>query len=387
MKQDPRPVPPASGDVGTGITTFSQDDVEVETHQVISSDGSYDSDRVPDLDDEQFRDLYRWMILQRVFDDRATKLQRRGRLGTYASGRGQEASIIGGAFALAEDDWIFPYGREAGALLMHGLSMRDLLLYWRGVEDASRMEGANVFGLAISIGSHIPVVTGAAWSMKLDGSDTVAFANLGDGATSTGAFHEGVNFAGVLDAPAIFFCQNNQYAISVPFEKQTAADAIAQRAPGYGIDGIRVDGNDVLAVYSAVATARERALEGTPVLVESVTYRRAAHTTSDDPGRYRSEDEQKEWQERDPIDRYRSFLQSEGLFEDVDEKQVREEVEEMFEAAVEAADEYPERDVEEMFAHVHEEMPPELERQLEEYRDLLDRRPDMYDYIEQRPKG
>jgi pyruvate dehydrogenase E1 component alpha subunit len=385
MNEDPRPA--SARPISTDAETVSEDDLQIETYRVLEPDGTYDAERLPDLDDETYREVYRWMVLQRVFDSRATKLQRRGKLGTYASGRGQEASIIGSAFALADRDRIFPYGREAGTLLLHGLSMRDLLLYWRGIEDASRMVGVNSFGVAISIGSHIPVVTGTAWGMKLDGADSIAFANLGDGATSTGAFHEGINFAGVIDAPAVFFTQNNQYAISLPFEDQTAADTVAQKAIGYGIDGIRVDGNDVLAVYDAVTTARQNALDGDPTLVEAVTYRRGAHTTSDDPTRYRDRSEVEEWEKQDPLERYREFLRSEGLFEAIDEEAVREDIDEMFDEAVAAADEFEERDVADMFEYLHEEMPPELQRQLREYEELLAERPDMYEYIEQRPKG
>lgn len=385
MNEDPRPT--SARPISADAETVSEDDLQIETYRVLEPDGTYDAERLPDLEDDTYRELYRWMVLQRVFDSRATKLQRRGKLGTYASGRGQEASIIGSAFALADRDRIFPYGREAGTLLLHGLSMRDLLLYWRGIEDASRMDGVNSFGVAISIGSHIPVVTGTAWGMKLDGADSIAFANLGDGATSTGAFHEGINFAGVIDAPAVFFTQNNQYAISLPFEDQTAADTVAQKAVGYGIDGIRVDGNDVLAVYDAVTTARQNALDGNPTLVEAVTYRRGAHTTSDDPTRYRDRSEVEEWEEQDPLERYREFLRSEGLFEGIDEEAVREDIDEMFDEAVAAADEFEERDVADMFEYLHEEMPPELQRQLQEYEELLEERPDMYEYIEQRPKG
>ncbi|GAB7021273.1 thiamine pyrophosphate-dependent dehydrogenase E1 component subunit alpha [Halostagnicola bangensis] len=385
MNDSQRPVSTESVDVG--IDPLSQAKLEMDTYQVVRPDGSYDADRIPDVDDEAFLDLYRWMLLQRVFDTRATKLQRRGLLGTYPSGRGQEASIIGGGFALSPDDWIFPYGRETGALLMHGLSMRDLLLYWRGIEDASRMDGANIFGLAISIGSHIPVVTGKAWGMKLEGEDRVAFANLGDGATSTGAFHEGINFAGVLDVPAVFFCQNNQYAISRSFDGQTNAETVAQKALAYGMDGIRVDGNDVLAVYNAVSKARERALEGNPVLVEAVTYRRGAHTTSDDPTRYRSESEVEEWAEQDPLERYRSFLEETGRWDAIDEDAIEQEVEAEFSEAVDAADAFEDRGIEAIFDYLYEEKPPELERQLEEFRELLQERPDMYDHIEHRPKG
>ncbi|WP_254533030.1 pyruvate dehydrogenase (acetyl-transferring) E1 component subunit alpha [Natrinema gelatinilyticum] len=383
MDESPQSVTP----VNVGVDPLTQGDLEIETYRVVRPDGTFDPARVPDLEDDAFRDLYRWMLLQRVYDERATKLQRRGRLGTIAPGHGQEASIIGSGYALSRDDWIFPYGREAGALLLHGLSMRDLLMYWRGIEDASRMEGANVFGMAISIGSQVPLATGKAWGMKLAGEERIAFANFGDGATSTGAFHEGINLAGVLGAPAVFFCQNNQYAISLPFEKQTNADTVVQKALGYGVDGIRIDGNDVLAVYNAVTTARERALKGTPVLVEALTYRRAAHTTSDDPTRYRSSDEVEEWADRDPLERYRAFLKETGRWDKIDEDVVREEVEAEFDEAIEAADAFEERNVEEIFAYLYEELPPELEQQLEELRELLEGRPDMYEYIEQRPKG
>ncbi|WP_049954205.1 thiamine pyrophosphate-dependent dehydrogenase E1 component subunit alpha [Halostagnicola larsenii] len=385
MNNSQRPV--STGSVDVDIDPLSQGGIPMDIHQVVRPDGSYDTERLPDVDDEAFRDLYRWMLLQRVFDTRATKLQRRGLLGTYPSGRGQEAAIIGSGFALSSEDWVFPYGRETGTLLMHGLSMRDLLLYWRGIEDASRMEEANIFGLAISIGSHIPVVTGKAWGMQLAEEDRVAFANLGDGATSTGAFHEGINFAGVLDVPAVFFCQNNQYAISRSFDGQTNAETVTQKALAYGLDGIRVDGNDVLAVYNAVSRARERALEGNPVLVEAVTYRRGAHTTSDDPTRYRSDEEVDEWAEQDPLERYQAFLEETGRWEGIDEETIREEVEAEFSEAVDAADAFEERGIEEIFAHLYEETPPELERQLDEFEALLEERPEMYDHIERRPKG
>ncbi|MDJ1434343.1 thiamine pyrophosphate-dependent dehydrogenase E1 component subunit alpha [Halostagnicola sp. A-GB9-2] len=385
MDNSPQSISFTPGDVG--VDPISQGDVDIETYSVVDPDGSFDSERVPDLSDDEFRDLYRWMLVQRVYDDRATKLQRRGQLGTIASGRGQEASIVGSGSALSLDDWIFPYGREAAALLMHGLPLRDLLMYWRGIEDASRMRNANIVPMSISVGAHVPFATGKAWGMQLGDEDTVTFTNLGDGATSTGAFHEGMNLAGVLGVPAVFFCLNNQYAISLSFDEQTNAETVAQKALAYGIDSIRVDGNDVLAVYNAVSTARERALEGNPVLVEAVTYRRGAHTTSDDPTRYRSDEEVEKWKDRDPLERYRSFLEETGRWDAVDEAAIREEFGTEFEEAVEAADEFEERDVEEIFEYLYKEMPPELERQLAGLEDFLEERPDVYDHIERRPKG
>ena len=365
---------------------ISQDDIEVGRYQVLGPDGSYDQGAVPDLDDGQLRDLYRWMLLERTVDERMVKLQRRGELGTYGSGRGQEASIVGSGYALGPDDWLLGMGREAGAMLINGLSIRDLVLFWRGIEDASKYMAEQNMMIAISIGSHLPLVTGTAWGMLLDDADAVTAAYFGDGASSTGAVHEAMNFAGVLGAPAVFFCQNNGYAISTPFEKQTRARSLAQRAVGYGIEGIRVDGNDVLAVYDAMREARDIALAGTPVLLESVTYRLDAHTTSDDPTRYRDDDEVEQWRERDPIDRYEAFLRAEGLWDDIDPDGVVAEVEAEFEAGVQAANEYPERDVDAIFEYLYEELPPSLQQQLAEFEAFLEARPDAYDYIEQRGK-
>lgn len=366
---------------------ITQDDFPVETYRIVAPDGSYDSDAVPDLDPDGLRDLYRWMCVERIFDERMVNLQRRGQLGTFASGWGQEASIVGSGYALDEDDWVFGMGREAGALFIHGVPLRDMILFWRGIEDAGRHLAEHNCMIAISIGSHLPLVAGVAWGMDLSGSDAVATAYFGDGATSTGASHEAINFAGVLGVPALFFCQNNQYAISTPFEKQTRAGSIAQRAVGYGIDGIRVDGNDLLAVYDAVSRARARAGEGTPVIVESVTYRMAAHTTSDDPTRYRTEEETESWEDRDPLHRYREFLRTEGVWERIDEDAIEQEVNDEFDAALDAADAFEERPVAEIFEYLYEELPPSLRRQLDSFEAFLAEHPDALDHIERRPRG
>ncbi|MFC6723860.1 thiamine pyrophosphate-dependent enzyme [Halobium palmae] len=366
---------------------YSQDDLPLDSYQVVAPDGSYDADAVPELDGEGLTDLYRWMVLERTFDERMVKLQRRGEVGTYGSGRGQEASIVGSGYALGDDDWLLGMGREAAAMFLQGLPLRDLILFWRGVPDAGKLLAQHDLMIAISIGSHLPLVSGVAWGMELSESDAVAAAYFGDGASSTGAVHEGINFASALDLPAVFFCQNNQYAISTSFEKQTGARTLAQRAIGYGIEGIRVDGNDVLAVYDAMQAARRLASEGKPVLVESVTYRRDAHTTSDDPTRYREEEEVAEWEERDPLDRYEAFLRSEGLWDDVDADAIEEEVNEEFDAALDAADDYPEDEVETVFEDLYAELPPYLARQLDEFRTFLDEHPEAYDHIERRPKG
>lgn len=366
---------------------INQHELSVQTHQIVAPDGSYQPGAVPDLDAGSFRELYRWMRLERVFNERMVKLQRRGQLGTFASGRGQEASIIGSGYSLGDGDWVIGMGREAGAMFIQGVSMRDMILFWRGVEEASRQLAQHQCMIAIAIGSHLPLVTGIGWGMQLAASDDVVAAYFGDGATSTGAAHEAMNFAGVLGVPVVFFCQNNQYAISTPFEKQTAADSIAQRAVGYGIDGVRIDGNDVLAVYDAVSNARERAAQGQPALVESVTYRMDAHTTSDDPTRYRSEEEVEEWRARDPLVRYRSFLEAEGLWGGIDEEALEESVHEEFDAAVQEANAFESRGVEELFTYLYEELPPALVAQLEGFEAFLAAHPETFEYIEERPKG
>lgn len=369
-----------------GAEYLTQDDLRIPTHQIVAPDGSYDDDAVPDLEEEAFRDLYRWMVTDRVFNRRMVSIQRRGELGTFGSTRGQEGSIIGSAYTLEEDDWLF-VGRGWTPMFMRGVPMRDMILFWRGIEEGQRSFAQHNCQIAISIGSHLPLVTGIAWGTALDDADAIATAYLGDGATSTGAANEALNFAGALDIPALFFCQNNQYAISTPFERQTAANTIAQKALAYGIDAIRVDGQDVLAVYDAVSTARERVRKGHPVFVESVTYRLGAHTTSDDPTRYREDEEVDQWEENDPLDRYQSFLKAEGLWTDIDHEVIVEEIEAEFDEAHAAADAFEERGVEELFIHLYKELPPELRRQMIEFEELLERRPEMYDHIEQRPKG
>jgi pyruvate dehydrogenase E1 component alpha subunit len=369
------------------VPWLSQDDLSVDTYQVLAPDGSYDPDAVPDLADDALVDLYRWMRTERRLAERFVSLQRRGQLGTVASGRGQEASIVGSGFALADDDWLIGMGRETAAHLLQGVSMEDFVLFWRGVEDAAGRMAQRRCMIAIAIGSHLPMATGLAWGMDLTGADAVVAAYFGDGATSTAAFHEAVNFAGVLGVPAVFYCQNNQWAISTPFEKQTNATTLAQRAVGYGIEGLRVDGNDVLAVYDAMVQARQRARAGQPVLVESVTYRRDAHTTSDDPSRYRDEEEVDEWAERDPIDRYRAFLEAEGLWEAVDEEAMLDAIDAEFDDAVTAADAFEPREVGELFEYVYDTVPPSLVHQRDALQRLLKERPELLDYIEQRPKG
>jgi pyruvate dehydrogenase E1 component alpha subunit len=223
--------------------------------------------------------------------------------------------------------------------------------------------------------------------MKRDDADAVTGVMMGDGHPSTGEVQAGMNFGGVLDVPAVFYCQNNGYAISQPFEGQTAAHSVAQKAFAWGVDGVRVDGNDVLAVYDATRRARERARDGTPVLLESVTYRLDAHTTNDDPSLYRDREEVEWWEGREPVGRFREFLRGEGVWDDIDEAAIRADCDERFDEAKAAADAFDPGGVDELFEYVYDELPPELERQLEEFERLLERRPDFWEHVDGRPKG
>lgn len=356
-------------------------------YRFIEPDGSYDAETLPDFTLEEYRDIYYWMLFQRVYDERMVSLQRRGEMGTVATARGMEASIAGCSFGTEQRDWLYPYGREAAALVRHGVDIRDILLYWLGVVEANALPDSNSFPFRIAIGTHVPVGVGYAWGLGLDGEDKIVNMLMGDGQFSTGEAQAAMNWAGVVDAPAVFFCLNNHWAISVPYHKQTAANSVAQKALAWGLDGIRVDGNDVLAVTDAMRRARKRALEGTPVVLEAVTYRIDAHTTNDDPTRYRDEEEVDWWRERDPFDRYETFLKSEGMWEEIDEEAMRQDITEQFDKAREAVAEFESAGVDAVFDHVFEELPPELEAQREHLRSILDERPDAYDYIDERPKG
>ncbi len=274
--------------------------------RVLPEDGRSEVD-VSDLglDPARLRELYRLMLLVRRADLEATALQRQGELAVYPPLLGQEAAQVGSAFALEPTDWIFPSYRELGAAVVRGVDLVEYLHFYRatwhgGTYDAN----AHRFGyVAVPVASQILHAVGVAMGATLDGLPDVAMAYFGDGATSEGDFHEGCNFAGVFRAPVVFFCQNNQWAISVPLAHQTAAP-IWRKAEAYGFPGVRVDGNDVLAVYRATRDAVARAREGVPTLIEAVTYRMGPHSTADDATRYQPADEIERWKARDPVDRY-----------------------------------------------------------------------------------
>jgi 2-oxoisovalerate dehydrogenase E1 component subunit alpha len=285
------------------------------------------------LSQDALRDLYRQMVLIRRADQEALNLQRQGELGLWGQYLGQEAIHVGAVAALESDDWIFPSYREFGMAMCRGIDPADMLTWFRGLShgpwDSWRYHFAP---LAVPVASQVLHAVGFAMGSRLKHSDDVTLTSFGDGGSSKGDTHEAMNFAGVFKAAVIFLCQNNHWAISVPLAKQTAG-SIAERAQGYGFPGIRIDGNDVLGVYAAVRGAAERARRGAgPYLIEAMTYRMGAHTTSDDPTRYRLETELEEWSKKDPIARYRTWLQGQGILGDADSTAIDDEAESMAKA-------------------------------------------------------
>jgi pyruvate dehydrogenase E1 component alpha subunit len=336
--------------------------------RILDEEGNCDDALKPDLKDEQVKRLYELMVLTRAFDDLALKLQREGRLGTYPSSRGQEATQVASAYALGESDWLFPAFREAGAYITKGWPLEMQYQYWAGDERGSKLpENSRIFTIAIPVGTQVPHAVGFAWAAKLRGDKIAVLVYFGDGASSEGDVHEGMNFAGVFKVPVVLLCQNNQWAISVPRSRQTAAETLAQRAISYGFEGLQVDGNDVFAVYKATKEALDKARSGNgPTLIECLTYRMSDHTTSDDAQRYRTSQELKEWARRDPIERLRKYMNKNGIWNNDYEKRIQAEVEEKVRAAAEKFESVKPPEIKDLFAWTYAELPPSLKKQYED---------------------
>jgi len=295
----------------------------IEPLQLLTSEGAVnDTTLLPPLTTEQLRELMRRMVYTRVWDQRAMSLNRQGRLGFYAPVSGQEAAMIGSEFALQSEDFICPGYRDIPQIVWHGLPLYQAFLYSRGHQHGGQIpEGVHVLMPQIIIGAQIVQSVGVAMGLKLRGKPNVAITYTGDGGTSQGDFYEGMNFAGAFQLPVIFFIQNNQYAISTPSAKQTAAATLAQKAVAAGVRGVQVDGMDVLAVVAAVLEARQLALQGKPTLIEAITYRFGPHSMSgDDPTKYRKKEEQEDWGRKDPLVRFRTYLMAQGLWSEQDEQ-------------------------------------------------------------------
>ncbi|MGY4691521.1 pyruvate dehydrogenase (acetyl-transferring) E1 component subunit alpha [Salibacterium sp. K-3] len=319
---------------------------------------------------EEIKRFYYLMLRARMLDKKSVNLQRQGRIGTYVQYEGQEAAQVGSAAALEDGDWMFPTYRDHAATLTFGHSMRNLLLNWRGrLEGGLPPEGVNIFPPAIPIASQLPHAAGAAWAEKKRGSDRVSLVYFGDGATSEGDFHEGLNFASVFQVPAVFFNQNNGFAISVPMEKQMHAKTIAQKGLGYDIPCERVDGNDITAVYTAVKEAVQRARSGGgPTLLEAVTWRYGAHTTADDPTKYRDQSESERRREiTDPLLRLERYLKHQDAWNDNWVASLEEEISAEIEQAVEEMENYPEADISQLFDHVYDVPTWTVQEQIDEH--------------------
>ncbi|MGG1571543.1 pyruvate dehydrogenase (acetyl-transferring) E1 component subunit alpha [Fictibacillus sp. NRS-1165] len=354
------------------MSLIEQVEKQFETFQILSEDGKVvNKSAMPKLSDEELQELMTRMVYTRIWDQRAISLNRQGRLGFYAPVAGQEASMLGSQFALDKEDWILPGYRDIPQIVFHGLPLYQAFLYSRGHFQGGQIpEGVNVLMPQIIIGAQIVQAAGVGVGLKKKGKKNVAITYTGDGGASQGDFYEGLNFAGAYNAQTIFVVQNNRFAISVPVEKQSAAKTIAQKAVAAGIEGIQVDGMDVLAVYSAVKQARERALNGEgPTLIETLTYRYGPHTMAgDDPTRYRTEDLDNEWTKKDPLVRFRKFLEDKGLWSEEQENKVMDQAKEDIKAAIKKADAAPKQKVTDLIGFMFEELPHNLKEQLEEYK-------------------
>ncbi|MGE0142700.1 MAG: pyruvate dehydrogenase (acetyl-transferring) E1 component subunit alpha [Planctomycetota bacterium] len=348
---------------------------------VIEKDGKASKDKDPNLSADELRRLYEVMLSARLMDERALALQRQGRIGFYLQALGQEGSHVGAAAPLRSSDWLFPAYRQPGIPILRGVPFDDIVNEWYG-NDGDICKGrqmpvhysfrqANFVSISSPIGTQISQAAGAAMAARIRGDDTVFMTFFGDGGTSSNDFHCGLNFAGVYKAPVVFICENNQWAISVPLSGQTASETIAQKAAAYGMPGIRVDGNDVLAVYRVCREAIERARKGEgPTLVESVTYRIASHSSSDDAARYRDAAEFERWKQRDPIQRFQKYLQKKKLWSEAWETELTERIRGELNESIKRADVRKRPPDDSLFDDVFMNLTPQLLEQRAELRAL-----------------
>lgn len=341
----------------------------VQHLQVLDEQGVVDRELEPALTDEQLVQLYRAMVLAREADQRMLNLQRQGRLGTFGPCTGQEASACGPAFAMAPEDWFVGAFRELGARLMRGEPLANYYLFHNGYEEGNVPPAPlRLLPYSIIVGAQLLHAVGIAYAMKVKGESAAVLAFIGDGGTSQGDFHEALNFAAVWQVPVVFVIQNNQWAISEPLSRQTRAQTLAQRCIAYGMPGIQVDGNDVLATYRATKEALDRARAGGgPTLIEAVTYRLMMHTTSDDPTRYRPDDEVKCWWDKEPLKRFRTYLETKGIWNAAKQVALEAEVKGEVDASVREFEARREFKPDAPFDHVYAVPTPAVEEQRREF--------------------
>jgi pyruvate dehydrogenase E1 component alpha subunit len=348
---------------------------ERDLRRVIGDADGVGDREVEGLGEQELLELFRSMVFLRTYDERSVVYHSQGRIGTYAIFWNHEAMQAGAVHALDEEDWIFPSYRESAIGLLRGLPPATVLSWWRG-HPAGWWNPAdyNVASICVPIATQVPHAAGLAWGKKLRGERACALVFFGDGATSEGAFHEGANFAAVMRAPVVLFCNNNQWAISTPLEAQTRAETLADKAVGYGMAGARVDGTDVLAVYEATREAVERGRAGDgPTFVESVTYRAAPHATADDPRAYIDLDRVEEEKKRECVGRYEGYLRRAGILHDDLARSIREEAAQLMREGIAAAEAEPPADPELLFKHAYVDPPASFGSDLEDLRRTLGR--------------
>ena len=341
--------------------------------RVIDNEGHViEKNLMPKLSDETIIDVYKQMYYERVADEMAISYQRQGRMFTYTPNLGQEAIHIAAGKIIREDDWLVPAFREMGTLLAKGVTMKDMFLFYLGNEHGGSFKDAkNTLPIAISIGTQFHHATGIAYSIKQQKKNEAVYTFIGDGGTSEGDFSEALNFAGVWQVPVVFTIQNNQYAISVPVKSQTKSINLAVKSVAFGIPGIKVDGNDFFAMYLAYKTASEYALAGKgPVLIEAFTYRLGAHTTSDDPSKYRKKEEEAEWALVDPLIRLERYMRNNNIW-NIDVEALREEYKKEIDAQFIDAENNKSYPLEDVFNYMYSDMPQDLLRQKAEYEQFL----------------
>ena len=343
--------------------------------EILDAQGKVTNQKLePEIDKDTLLGMYKTMSLGRLADIKALQYQRQGRMLTYAPNRGQEAAQVGAMSALEDQDWLVPAFRELNAMLYRGVTLEQLYLYWYGNEWGSHFdEDVRVLPVNIIIGSQINHAAGLAYAAKLQGKDEVTVAVIGDGGTSHGEFYEGLNFAAVYDVPLVVLIQNNHYAISTPRHKATKAETLAQKAVAFGIPGIQVDGNDVLAMHVAMKEAAKHARSGKgPVLIEAVTYRLGPHTTSDDPTLYRKDEEVKEWEAKDPLIRFRVYLENKGYWSEAEEEAMNKEHATVVGETFKKVEKSGPAKLEDVFRFTYASMTPALEEQYEDIKAFLE---------------
>ena len=351
---------------------------------VLKGDGSaWDKAKEPALKDAELKAMYATMVRVRMLNERGMNLQRQGRINFYIGSEGQEAVHVGAGAALQAADWYFPHYRDPGVALLRGATVEAMVhqLYGnaadvikgRQMPNHFSFKEQNFFSVSSPLTTQVPQAVGAAYGMQLKGRKEVAVASFGDGSSSEGDFHVALNFAGVWKAPVVFLLNNNQYAISVPVEKQTASETFAQKAEAYGFHGLRVDGNDILAVYAACKDAVDHARAGKgPTLVECYTFRMGPHSSSDDPKRYVDPSEYQTWGAKDPITRFRNYLVKKGVWDDKQESALVESVKEEIQDAIKKAEETPLPEIEDLFNDVYAERPWHLDEQMRELQESVE---------------